>query len=892
MSRRPDISVIESQPGERLAAVALDHVSSVAGDLGGEHRVRIQGKLFRHGNQPWYLKGFTYGPFAPNRAGRFLPEPKQIESDFRRIGALGANAVRVYHVPPPELLDAAFEAGLRVFVDVPWEKHRCFFEDWEARQDAVKRVRAAARELGDHPALLALSVGNEIPSDIIRFYGARRVERFVGELLDVARQEAPQALLTYTNYPSTEFLNPSGLDFYCANVYLEDAGAIGRYLDRLQHVAGTLPLVLGEYGVDTIRHGEAAQAQLLGRHVRQGFRRGLAGSFVFSFTDDWFTGGSAITDWAFGVTDARRQPKPAAGELARAWADVPCVGRGELSKASVVVCSYNGGATLDECLRSLQALDYPDYEVILVDDGSADDTPAIAARFPDLRYVRQENMGLSVARNVGARVARGVVVAYTDSDCVADPTWLTYLVRAMLDQQVEAVGGPNVPPGSDNWTAKCVAASPGGPSHVMFDDRYAEHVPGCNMAFRRDALLALGGFDAQFRQAGDDVDVCWRFLDAGKRIGYAPAAWVWHHRRGTVRAYLKQQKGYGRSEAMLGFKHPHRFNARGCARWNGVIYGEGAVGLPVVAPAVHHGRFGLNPFQIVYRQTRYSRWAYVTLLEWHALALMLGLLGVVCAPLLWVGCAMAVVSLSVAAHMAWTAPLPAGAPWWCRPLVAGLHLAQPVVRAWHRAGYRLSRRRLPDTPADAGEARAHVKRIGPGVFDLYFESDARARGREHVLPALEAHARQTGWNGDFHAEWELHDVHLYADPWHDVLIRAATEELGWPKRFTRLRCRLRWAMLPRLCAAVGAVWAAVGATTGHWWVGAGAGVFILVLLAMLAVSRARCRRAVAGLALAAAKDAGLMPVIVRAAAPARTAAFVEDRFEEADEADDAVGTCA
>jgi O-antigen biosynthesis protein len=115
---------------------------------------------------------------------------------------------------------------------------------------------------------------------------------------------------------------------------------------------------LGEYGVDTVRQGEAAQARLLGRHVRQAFRRGLAGSFVFAFTDDWFTGGHAITDWAFGVTDARRRPKPAANELARAWADVPCVDRAELPKASVVVCSYNGAATLDECLRSLQALDY------------------------------------------------------------------------------------------------------------------------------------------------------------------------------------------------------------------------------------------------------------------------------------------------------------------------------------------------------------------------------------------------------------------------------------------------------------------------------------------------------------------------------------------------------
>src|SRR5438045_1505923 len=115
----------------------------------------------------------------------------------------------------------------------------------------------------------------------------------------------------------------------------------------------------------------------------------------------------------------------------------------------------------------------------------------------------------------------GEIVAYTASDCVADRHWLLYLAQAMEDQQVTAIGGPNISPASDGWVAKCVAASPGGPSHVMLDDRRAEHVPGCNMAFRRQTLLALGGFDRQFRDAGDDVDICLRFLDAALTIGYA-----------------------------------------------------------------------------------------------------------------------------------------------------------------------------------------------------------------------------------------------------------------------------------------------------------------------------------------------------------------------------------
>src|SRR5205085_5490865 len=133
--------------------------------------------------------------------------------DLRHMRELGANVLRLYHPPTVALLDDAIEHGLRVFVDVPWEKHRCFLEDWSSQQGALRAVRAAARELGRHPGVFAISVANEIPKDVVRFHGARRIERFLRELLDTAKQEAPDCLVTYTNYPSTEFLSPEPLDF-------------------------------------------------------------------------------------------------------------------------------------------------------------------------------------------------------------------------------------------------------------------------------------------------------------------------------------------------------------------------------------------------------------------------------------------------------------------------------------------------------------------------------------------------------------------------------------------------------------------------------------------------------------------------------------------------------
>lgn len=79
---------------------------------------------------------------------------------------------------------------------------------------------------------------------------------------------------------------------------------------------------------------------------------------------------------------------------------------------------------------------------------------------------------------------------------------------------------------------------------MLENDQVAEHIPGCNMAFRRDALLEIHGFDYQYKKAGDDVDICWRLQQAGHWITFAPGAFVWHHRRQSPRAYLRQQAGY------------------------------------------------------------------------------------------------------------------------------------------------------------------------------------------------------------------------------------------------------------------------------------------------------------------------------------------------------------
>src|ERR1044071_7335709 len=506
-------------------------------------RASVDGKFFRRGAQKFHLKGVTYGPFAPGASPDMsgFASAEQTARDFALARELGANLLRVYHVPPRWVLDLAAEHDLLLLIDIPWDKHLCFLDSPQQRRDIIEVVRRAVGACAHHPAVFAFSVANEIPPDIVRWSGAAKMADFIDELVLAAKRVDPDCLCTFTNYPPTEFLRPQTLDFVCFNVYLHQRQPFKNYLARLQMMADAKPLVLGEFGIDSLREGEAAKCEMLAWQIELAFRSGLAGAVVFSFTDDWYKDRRQIEDWKMGLTTAAREPKKSFAVVQKMFRAAPHYPLPRTPKVSVVVASYNGERTLRACLDSLGRLNYPDYEIILVDDGSTDTTPQLAAQFPRVRFFRhQNNLGLSVARNTGIAAAEGAIIAFTDSDCRADEDWLYYLVGDLLDSEFAGMGGPNLLPPEDSAVAAAVMASPGGPAHVMLDDRQAEHIPGCNMAFYKWALAEVGGFDPNFTRAGDDVDLCWRLQQAGCKIGFCPAAFVWHYRRSNVGAYLQQ----------------------------------------------------------------------------------------------------------------------------------------------------------------------------------------------------------------------------------------------------------------------------------------------------------------------------------------------------------------
>ena len=753
-------------------------------------RVTVDGKFFRLGEKKFFVKGVSYGPFAPDASGACFASPERTALDFALARELGANVLRVYYVPPRWFLDLAARHDLRVWVDIPWNKHLCFLDSSQRRQEALNAVRQAVEGCGRHPAVFAFSVANEIPADIVRWSGARRVAEFIDELAAEAKRIDPGCLCTYGNFPPTEFLRPQALDFVSFNVYLHHRQPFKNYLARLQMIADAKPLVLGEIGVDSEREGEVNKATMLAWQIEDAFRGGLAGTVVFSFTDDWWRGGEKILDWSMGLTNRERAPKESFRAVQELYALDPPLPLTRYPMVSVVVATYDGGRTLRACLDSLARLNYPNYEVILVDDGSTDDTPRIVLSHPKIHYHRHPlNLGLSAARNTGIGAAKGDIVAFTDSDCRPDEDWLHYLVGDLLESDFAGIGGHNLLPPDASPVSSAVMVSPGGPAHVMLTDRQAEHVPGCNMAFYRWALEEIHGFDPIFRKAGDDVDLCWRLQQRGWRIGFNAAGFVWHDRRSTIGAYLRQQSGYGEAEALLVQKHPEYFSALGGGIWHGRIYASSKHGIVMQQPIVYHGAFASGMFQTLYTSEPVGILSFFTSLEYHVLVTL---------PLLVLATAfswlmpLAVTSFALSLGVSLAAGIQAELPrnklcWWSRPAVALLFFLQPIVRGWARYQGQLVPSTKTSLPRPTLESVTVAGQSGPLQEVDYWAP--QGVNRIAFVTAILKELSEQNWPCAPDIGWSNYDVKIFGNRWTYLLLVTVVED--HPRGAQLLRCRLQ-----------------------------------------------------------------------------------------------------
>ena len=427
-----------------------EHIGVTAGEISQRsnpplERVSVDGKFFSCAGARFPFQGVTYGTFRRRQDGAFFPERPVLASDMSAIAAAGFTVVRTYTPPPPDVLEEAAAKGLHVFAGA-------FFEDWrylvgdsrgerrEMARRARRTVRETARALAGNPVVAALVIANEVPADVVRWIGVDRVAGLLSELVEIVREEDPELLVTYGNYPTTEYLYVPELDFRTFNVFLEREADFRSYLARLHNLAGDRPVVLGETGLDAGR-GEDMQAQTLDWQLEVARERGVAGTCVFSWTDEWWVADNRVEGWTFGLTDAQRRPRPAL-DVASRWnrttvADL----KPEWPSMSVVICAHNAEETVEECLDHVCALEYPGLEVVVVDDGSTDRTASIAERYERVSLIRIEPGGLSNARNVGTRAATGEIVAFLDSDAFPPPEWPYLLALGFDSPGVGGVGG-------------------------------------------------------------------------------------------------------------------------------------------------------------------------------------------------------------------------------------------------------------------------------------------------------------------------------------------------------------------------------------------------------------------------------------------------------------------
>lgn len=196
---------------------------------------------------------------------------------------------------------------------------------------------------------------------------------------------------------------------------------------------------------------------------------------------------------------------------------------------TVAIPCYNGARFIEATVQSVLVQSLPPSEVLVIDDGSTDDSASIVRRLPVTLLQHPQNFGLSVARNTALQAARHSIIAYIDVDAYADRAWLAALAQWFARSDVHGVGGQGIETQwltlADQWRHLHASQGHGG--------RRLDRAPflfGLNMAYRVDALRQVGGFDTTLRTNAEDLDIGYRLNDAGARLIYEPRSRVYHQR--------------------------------------------------------------------------------------------------------------------------------------------------------------------------------------------------------------------------------------------------------------------------------------------------------------------------------------------------------------------------
>ena len=685
------------------------------------------------------------------------------------------------------LLDLAAQSGLVAMLELSITPEELLSRrGWKA---VVSRIAHTSHVFSKHPALIGYILDCPVSQDQLRAGGLENARRRLRSIISIIKDRAPEAIATIKLRPETRALTVLEEDFLYGEIPALEPIEIRDFVVALHNLAEARPVV--------IEFADASPGQ--DEAVAVAFGTGAAGVVAppvpAPVSKDWLGVKllRASDVMPFVTLNGTCPPPPA-----------------RMPMVSVVICAYNAERTMRPCLESLRKLDYPNYEVVIVDDGSRDRTAEISLDFPEFRLIRQSNKGLSVARNVGMQAARGELIAYTDSDCVVDPHWLTLMVRSIVENDFDGCGGPNYAPHEDGWIEACCAASPGAPCHVLVAQDRAEHLAGCNMVFSKGALLKIGGFDAQFTAAGDDVDICWRMLDADFKLGFCPAAFVWHFRRNTIKAYYGQQRGYGRAEALLYPRYPERFNVMRQIAWRGTI-----PGLARTIPGGNRQRVMWNTTageQSLFEPSLTLAGVLPQTFEYTVFSVIALVISIVMGWTVIPAAAMLALGPIWALYYGWHAPLEKShESFRARLLIAYLAYTGPMIRTITR--YKTRAKALTGLGAqETIRQRPSIDWLRRSVKLAYWNEEYVTR--DNLLDRVVKLFARTGHAAIVDPGWNDFDLEVRPSPWTRVELKTADEEHGGMKLKNIVVARIKTTRMTKLALAAGAVSAAAVTLAG------------------------------------------------------------------------------
>jgi cellulose synthase/poly-beta-1,6-N-acetylglucosamine synthase-like glycosyltransferase len=231
---------------------------------------------------------------------------------------------------------------------------------------------------------------------------------------------------------------------------------------------------------------------------------------------------------------------------------------------SVIVPVYNGERNIGNCIKSLLSLDYPSskLEIIIVDNNSKDATRRVIQEFPVISLIEDRIQSSYAARNTGLKKSKGEIIAFTDSDCIADKDWILKAVECFQDESVGCVAGriDGYPP--SNYIEEFLVRNQYLSQENTLKDRFLPYPQTANAIYRKEVFDAIGMFEENWRSGGD-ADIAWRMLlHSEYRIVTCNDSLIYHVHRSTLKGFFNQGETWGHGEVLLQKKYKAYYRDR------------------------------------------------------------------------------------------------------------------------------------------------------------------------------------------------------------------------------------------------------------------------------------------------------------------------------------------